>query len=305
MANAPRIRCASPDDAFQEERLTVLKDVTCVVCSNRPTLFHRHMRRNVGLLSDLGMKHLLVYDGAANPNVERAFKDLQYLGITIISAGRHRGLSWCRNAALDACTTSRLVFLDDEVSVDRRSMVALGAALDHNDAVGVVIRGPELGPAFPWFVGPGQLHYLGIHDPLDSSKRPWGACLGIRADRARLWGLRFREELGRSKSALASGDDTQFCEDIRCRGGSVVLLEAAHVWHNIDSRRLSLAYLVRRAYWQGRSEVRRDNALPGFHKEWRRNLRSVTQSPWTAPIALALILAVAVGIGVEFLLRRV
>lgn len=282
----------------------VLDDVTFVVCSNRLPLVRRHMPLNVERLRDFAAKHLLIYDGVVDANTGRAFEELQALGVATIAARRHRGLSWCRNAALETCTTSRLVFLDDEVSVDQRSMVALGTALELYDAVGVLIRGPEHPLVFPWFVGLGQLHYLGIHDPSEPSKQPWGACLGIRTDRARSWGLRFRDELGRSQSALASGDDTQFCKDVLRRGGTVVLLEAAHVWHNVDPGRLSLAYLLRRAYWQGRSELRRGNALPGFRKEWRRNFRSVRRNLRNAPVSFALSMSVAVGIGVELVRRR-
>lgn len=281
-----------------------LEDVTFVVCTNRLPLLCAYMPQNVRRLRDLGARHLLVYDGSADRDVEPTFDELRALGVSTIVAGEHRGLSWCRNAAIDACTTSALVFLDDEVSVDRHSMCALGKALGEHDAVGVQIRGPEQQLTFPWFVGVGQLHYLGIHNPSDPSKQPWGACLGIRADRVRRWGLRFRDELGRSRRALASGDDTQFCRDIVYRGGSVVLLESEHVWHNIDPGRLSLRYLLRRAYWQGRSELRRDNALRGFRKEWQRNFRGVWRSVRTAPIALALSLSVALGIGVEFVRRR-
>jgi hypothetical protein len=39
----------------------------------------------------------------------------------------------------------------------------------------------------------------------------------------------------------------------------------------IDPSRLTLAYLLRRAFWQGRSEVRRHDTRHGISKEWERN----------------------------------
>jgi hypothetical protein len=71
------------------------------------------------------------------------------------------------------------------------------------------------------------------------------------------------------------------------------------VVHDVDRRRFTLGYLTRRAYWQGRSEVRRGQPVAGLRKEWRRYRR-----PGLATLlAPGYLLAFAVGIGHEKLLE--
>lgn len=278
-----------------------LQHITFAVCTNRIHLLQRNLSLNVHRLGELGARFMVIYDGAETPIVVRILSDARALEVDTLAVGRNRGLSWCRNIALRRCTTSVIVFLDDDVIVDPSSMIQLGQALTEVDAAGAMIHGPEHGITLPWFVGPGQLHYLAIHNPADACKRPWGACLGLRMATVKRWELSFQEDLGRTESGLASGDDTQICAEIRRRGGTVCLLDQAHVWHNIDPHRLSIRYLIRRAYWQGCSEVRRRNAWAGFRKEWQRNFSCPTRSAANILVAAILCFAVASGIAGEWL----
>lgn len=75
---------------------------------------------------------------------------------------------------------------------------------------------------------------------------------------------------------------------------------AVPVMHDIDPSRLTLRYLVRRAYWQGRSEVRRGQMLAGLCKEWTRY---VAAGSHYLPAA-GYLLAIAAGMGHELLATR-
>src|SRR5205814_574925 len=95
---------------------------------------------------------------------------------------------------------------------------------DRADVVGVRIDASPGSFDRPWYLTEGQLHYLGIHRP-GGPFSSWGACLGINADLARAHGLRFREDLGRRGTDLASGDDTTFIREMKDHGAREVFLD--------------------------------------------------------------------------------
>ena len=94
--------------------------------------------------------------------------------------------------------------------------------------------------------------------------------MGLDVGFARAKGISFRLDLGRTGDSLASGEETTFVGEMKHHGAREVFLEQVHVHHNFDPGRLSARYLFRRAYWQGRTEVRRHDAWGGLRKEWRR-----------------------------------
>jgi len=84
-------------------------------------------------------------------------------------------------------------------------------------------------------------------------------------------GISFDENLGRVGDDLASAEDTTFVRALTAQGVRREILHHVHARHLIDPSRLTLAYLLRRAFWQGRSEVRRHDTRHGISKEWQRN----------------------------------
>lgn len=113
--------------------------------------------------------------------------------------------------------------------------------------------------------------------------------------------LQFRPELGRRGKGLQSGDDTTFLREMKIRGASETFLKDEHVVHNIDSRRVSVGYLLRRSYWQGRSEFRRSDSVKGLKKEWKRFLSGDTLPTKKILLAFFYGTAVLAGVAVEFL----
>jgi hypothetical protein len=79
-------------------------------------------------------------------------------------------------------------------------------------------------------------------------------------------------------------------------GATAAILDDAEVRHLIPAHRLTLSYLLRRAYWQGRSEVRRHDARRGIAKEWDRNRSG--NSAWPVRAALAVLYTASVLLGV-------
>lgn len=212
---------------------------------------------------------MIILDVEETPETDSLVRDLSRRA-TVFLNETNRGLSFSRNLAVARCSTRHLVFIDDDVDISAETIAAIRLAFIENVAiVGVRVYGPRGSLRLPWYVTEGQLHYLGVH----ASQRPfrtWGACMGLDVEFVRSHGLGFRDELGRRGESLASGDDTTFIRAMKEHGASEVFLDRVGVHHEFAPARLSACYLFRRAYWQGRSEVRRHEFCRGSYKEWQR-----------------------------------
>lgn len=249
-----------------------LESTTFVVCTNRLHLVEQYLPVNIKRLAGLEANYLVIYDGDLKSDCNCVIERLLELNVTVHIMGANVGLSKCRNLALDLCITEIIVFLDDEVTVRRDSVLQLVRALAVADGAGVYVDGPESPLDIPWYITCGQLHYLGIHNGEVYTRKPWGACFGFQMSKIQRWGLSFREDLGRTGKRLECGDDTTFCSEISRRGGVVEFLPEAKVWHNVVPSRVTFRYILIRAFWQGRSEIRRKNLRSGLKKEWQRQV---------------------------------
>ncbi|MGW2397146.1 glycosyltransferase family 2 protein [Kitasatospora sp. NPDC001664] len=264
--------------------------LTLAMCSNRASLLPaaaERLRRLLGPDDQL----LLVVDTAADQRIHRllgpAARDER---ARVLFNGRNIGLSYSRNLAMKEAVTRHLLFLDDDIVATRAAIEHVRAAL----AVGAHVVGTRItadlqGRRAPGFLTDGQLHYLGSHHP-DLPASIWGGCFALDLDHARLLGVGFDEHLGRTGHTLSSAEDTTLVRQLVARGATDTVLDYVEVRHLIPADRLRLRYLLRRAYWQGRSEVRRRTAAQGLAKEWKRN-RSVGRP------ALALLYTGAVLVG--------
>lgn len=94
--------------------------------------------------------------------------------------------------------------------------------------------------------------------------------MGVDAAFAQRERLRSDTRLGRTGHRLESGDDTTFIAAMKSAGAHEAVLDDVRVVHDVDAGRFTLHYILRRAYWQGRSEVRRGQPVAGLRKEWNR-----------------------------------
>jgi glycosyltransferase involved in cell wall biosynthesis len=243
--------------------------LSVVVCTNRPSLAAVALAR----LADArqpGDEVMVVIDQSPDEAAATLAALADDLGMRVVQQPSNLGLSVARNTAIARVACRHLVFVDDDVVVGDDTLDAIRAGFrSGHEIVGVRICADTSGAPLPWYVSPGQLHYLAVHH---EQAKTWGACMGIDAEFARRSAVRFRAELGRRGEGLQSGDDTSFIADLRAAGGRETILDNVVVGHLIPPERLRVHYLTRRAIWQGRSEVRRRSALTGLAKEWRRNL---------------------------------
>jgi GT2 family glycosyltransferase len=249
-----------------------LDGLTVVVCSNRPLRLARSMEILGPALTLASARGVWICDSAiTSPEKELLANRLPAGGVLRV-LGANLGLASARNIAIAATETPYMLFLDDDVVISPAAVARIQAGLSEYDIVGAFLIPPKGLYPDRWFLSEGQYHYLGWHNPCRRSRwnRPWGACLAINVARARLLRITFPNVLGRQGENLASGDDTEFCRRFQMAGGRISLLTDALVVHDVDVSRVSFRYVARRAYWQGRSEVRRGRVLEAVSKELHR-----------------------------------
>jgi len=245
--------------------------ITLVICSNRPERSAAAIARIPPLLGSQDFL-LIIADIRADQIPEQVIRTAASESrARLLCNGQNLGLAHSRNKALKETTTRHLIFIDDDIFPTAQALHGLRGAL----AAGAGIVGARIDADFqgrpaPWFLTPGQLHYLGSHDPAQPASI-WGGSFGIDVEQALMLGISFDENLGRVGDDLASAEDTTFVRALTAQGVRGEILHHVHTRHLIDSSRLTLAYLLRRAFWQGRSEVRRHDTRHGISKEWQRN----------------------------------
>ncbi len=274
-----------------------LLPLTIAICSNRPDLLATAIPAACAL-ADPADHILVIADGGGilHANVAAI---AAHRGVTVLASVKCRGLAPSRNRVMKECRTRHVLFIDDDVHATKVAIEKARSALSRGaDVIGARITADLQGRRAPWYLTTGQLHYLGAHDPAGPAPL-WGAFLGIDVERARLLGIEFDEGLGRTERTLCSGEDTTFVRELVARGGRQEILQDAHVLHRIPASRLQLAYLLRRAFWQGRSEYRRRDARRGLGKEWSRNWRSSCCIPRRVALTVTFGCSVTAGVACE------
>ncbi|MEV0005609.1 glycosyltransferase [Micromonospora sp. NPDC050980] len=273
-----------------------LVPITLAICSNRPSLLPNVIQSSIGLLGP-DDRILVVMDGIP---VAPDFGILPP-AMTVIANNTNRGLAHSRNRVLKECVTRLVIFLDDDIVATREAVECARAALSRGaDVIGARITADFQSCRPPWFLSAGQLHYLGSHSPI-TPVSIWGGFLGMDIERIRLLGVDFDERLGRTAGTLGSAEDTTFVRTLVSRGGQQEVLPGVEVRHLIPASRLRLAYLLRRAFWQGRSEHRRHAVRGGLRKEWSRNWQAGCSTPRRATLTALFGAVVVAGVVCEAL----
>lgn len=256
------------------------------VCTYRMDEVRRRWRHNASQL-DHGDELIVVADCPWTPQVAAVADDIRRSGGEVLVHGATRGLSRARNTVLEARPDHRVLYIDDDVLISREALKAIRSAF----STGAHVVGARLVPPSDyrrrWFLAEGQVHLLGWHP--STGVTTWGACMGIDSSFAQKHDLEFDTRLGRVGSLLLSGEDSSFVAAMRAAGAQERFLDSVGVVHDISSSRLTLRYLLRRTYWQGRTETRRGNAIGGLRKEWRRYRRN--GPAWLAIGYLAVLVA--------------
>lgn len=198
------------------------------------------------------------------------------------------GLSFARNVGVADSQAAYVAFIDDDAVAEPQWVGAVLAAFDLSqaDAVGgpVSLRWPA--PSPDW-LGPELQGFLGRLDLgtrprfLQWPEYPFGLNCAIRRDTLQsLSG--FREDLGRARATLLSGEERDFFRRVYETGGRVFFAPRAVVYHTVPIERLRKRFFRRRSYWEGRSQRRLERADP-----WARERSGVLRSLAASPLVLA------------------
>lgn len=180
-----------------------------------------------------------------------------------------QGLSRARNAGIECAQGDVIVFVDDDVIVDRGWLRALTSLfLDGRWSGGggpVLPRWTQKPPK--WLPGPSRygLAPLAMFDPgLPAGplqEPPFGANMAFRREMFAKYGG-FRTDLGRCGSNMLSNEDTEFGKRLLTGGERLGFEPVAVVYHPVQANRLRRSYFLAWWYDKGRSDIREFGVPP-------------------------------------------
>lgn len=174
-----------------------------------------------------------------------------------------QGLSYARNAGTFQSNGEIIAYVDDDSTTDHAWIENLCQVYDEYPHVACV--GGRIEAVWPdgkpdWLPQSLERNY-GAFDLGNVVKiiaypaNVLGGNISVRKEMFLNMGG-FQTALGRSVNNLLSNEEKDFCHRIQQSGGTVMYTPHALVYHKVHPERLTKAFLLRRAYWQGISNVR-------------------------------------------------
>lgn len=256
------------DDEVVAEMPSLLPDealITVAVCSYNRQEFLRKLVP--ALLTQRGLSagdyKIIIVENGDDPDAHKALAaEFQRSSNLSLVRSSPPGLARARNAALAACTTTYIVYIDDDAIPKKDWLDAILNAFKVHDPSIVA------GPIYPNWQGsqPDWLpqKYMGCLTVLDygledhwltGDEFAFGANMAFKTEALREVGG-FNVGLGRSGgSALLSEEESEVQSMLRKRGHRIFYAAAAGVMHEIHANRLTRNFFRARMAWQAVSEL--------------------------------------------------
>lgn len=173
----------------------------------------------------------------------------------ILATGK-QGLVAARNTGVINSTGDIIAFIDDDATADPDWLSTIKQSfMDNPDFIVVggpvkpIFKGKAIDQSLNWIVG------CTSENP--PTRRPIGCNFVVRRQAFDIIGT-FDDELGRSKSDLKSGEETELFLRIQRHLPNYIIYynQNAIVYHHVSEKRTKLRYIVTRAFAEGGTKAR-------------------------------------------------
>jgi len=175
--------------------------------------------------------------------------------IVINDVNGDKGLSFCRNEGYKMAKGDIVAFIDDDACADKQWAENLSSCFSKDiDIVGGTIF-PIYTKRRPYFITGKFNHLIAINE----EPNIFGCNFAIKKGLLEKINYSFEKKLGRKKGNLIAGDETNLFALIK--NSKIKFSEKAIVYHIVSEDRLTWKYFLRRNFWEGRTETRRNKAM--------------------------------------------
>jgi glucosyl-dolichyl phosphate glucuronosyltransferase len=241
-----------------------MRVATVIVCThNRVDLLDACVRSIAAQRCDAVELEIVVVDNASSDGTAAEVRRLaEELPMVRPAFEGSVGLSRARNRGIAVARGEVLLFVDDDARADPGWLDAVVAAYrdDEVSAVGGRVRLEYVGPRPRWVTSTVEERYSAFdkgREPrrLTGSQLPYGANMSVRRDVILELGG-FSTDLGRVGPSLMSNEEQELFRRLVARGHAIAYEPRAVVGHLVTPERTTLRWVLRRAWAQGRSDVR-------------------------------------------------
>jgi hypothetical protein len=244
-------------------------DVAVIVCT--------HLEERLELLCDalrsletqtqLPDEVVVVVDG--NAQLADRVRALDF-DVHVLCMSKNGGLATARNAGVAACVADKVMFLDDDAIAEPHWIEGLASAMDQVGILGAsgssepIWKAPRpawLADEFMWTLG---CSYAGQPTTSAHVRNVYGGCCGLRRKLfTELDGYDLR--LGRSATSAGGGEEAELCLRAHARwpDSHFAFVPSAGIRHTVPADRLSLRYLLKRSFDEGRMKAAVAGMQPG------------------------------------------
>jgi glucosyl-dolichyl phosphate glucuronosyltransferase len=236
---------------------------------DRPELFQRALIGVVHQNLDKKKYEIIVADNGDAERVDsvvtkiRRLSDAPPIGYFHLAT---QGVNKARNEGVVRAHGDIIAFCDDDVIVSPTWLINIVDAYKQFPFADVI--GGKVDPIWPrrkpLWITQRIKNYLAVLNfgefPVINPQWLVSANLTFKRDAFRKFGV-FNESLGRKKGSYMYKDEIELLDRIRQKKGEILYVPSIVVQHVILPERLTLLSIMRRIYWEGRSEAKTDEIL--------------------------------------------
>jgi glucosyl-dolichyl phosphate glucuronosyltransferase len=191
---------------------------------------------------------IIVIDDGSTPPVKLGFRSDR---LRLIRFDQEIGISSARNFGVKTAQGDYIAFIDDDAIADYHWLEELRMGFETAQIVGGQVKPLYLVPPPDWWTQEVFGAIAGVGNL--SSEGIFGCNMAMKADVFKTVGL-FNPDLGRKKGKLLSCEENDFFDRAKRKGVIFKIVRAAVVNHKVPAKRMTLRYILRWSYYNGKSQ---------------------------------------------------